>query len=100
MMQTIGRRRWLMAVLLLTLLAGGLLGYAVYDYRRFLDTPLTVPATGVEFTIVAGESIRTIADRLQEQGVLRSSLYWQGYARLEGLAHRVKAGEYLLKPDA
>lgn len=99
-MQTVGRRRWLMIGLLLVLLGGGLLGYAVYDYRRFLDTPLAVPATGVEFTVAAGESIRTIAYRLQEQGVLCSSLYWQGHARLEGLAHRVKAGEYLLKPDA
>lgn len=98
-MKTVGRRRWLTIGLLLVLLGGGLLGYAVYDYRRFLDTPLAVPATGVEFTIATGESIRTIAYRLQEQGVLRSSLYWQGYARLEGLAHRIKAGEYLLKPD-
>lgn len=98
-MKIVGCRRRLTIVLLLTLLAGGLLGYAVYDYHRFLDTPLAVPATGAEFTIATGESIRTIAYRLQEQGVLRSSLYWQAYARLKGLTHRVKAGEYLLKPD-
>ena len=100
LIRTIGRRRWLKIGLLLTLLGGGLLGYTVYDYRSFLATPLAVPEAGLAFTIPAGESIKTIAHRLQEQGVLRSSLYWQAYARLGGLAPRIKAGEYLLQPDA
>ena len=92
-------RRWLRISLLLSLLGGGLALYAVYrDYRAFLDTPLLIPQTGVEFTLPAGESIRLTAHRLQEQGILRSSLYLQVYARLGGLAHRLKAGEYLLKP--
>lgn len=92
-------RRWLIVGLLVTLLGSGLVLYAVYrDYRTFLDTPLLIPQAGVEFTIPAGESIRLIAHRLQEQGILRSSLYLQVYARMEGLAHRLKTGEYLFKP--
>ena len=63
-MRTIGRRRWLKIGLLLTLLGGGLLGYTVYDYRRFLATPLAVPEAGVEFTIATGESIKTIAHQI------------------------------------
>ena len=36
MMKTIGRRRRLTVILPLTLLDGGLPGYAIYDYRQFL----------------------------------------------------------------
>ena len=99
-MRKLRRRRWLSVGLLVALLGGGGLIYALYDYRTFLNTPLTVPEAGLEFTIPAGESIKTTARRLQEQGVLRSALYWLIYTRLQGLAPRIKAGEYLLKPDA
>ena len=100
MMRQLRHRRWLSIGLLVALLGGGWLIYAVYDYRTFLNTPLAVAEAGLEFTIPAGESVKTTAVRLQEQGVLRSALYWQVYARLQGLAPRIKAGEYLLKPDA
>jgi UPF0755 protein len=89
---------WVVVGLLLVLLSGGLAWYTIRDYRAFLDSPLAVPDAGVEFTIPAGQSIRDITRRLQKQGILRSALYLQAYARSEGLAYRIKAGEYLLKP--
>lgn len=76
-------------------------GFAVYlDYRIFLDTPVEVPDQGMQFTISPGASIAGIAQRLEGQGVIRSSFYLQVYARLKGLAPRIQAGEYAISPDS
>ena len=75
-----------------------LFGFALYaDYRAFLDAPLNVPESGIEFTVAPGESIRSIAQKLAKQGVVRSSLYLQLYARLSGQAARIKVGEYAIE---
>lgn len=78
-------------------LVAGLAAYV--DYRVFLDTPVKVPDQGMQFTIPPGASIAGIARRLEDRQVIRSSFYLQIYARLEGLAPRIQAGEYVIAPD-
>jgi UPF0755 protein len=92
---------------LLLLLAGGLLAlifgpalYIVYaDYRCFLDTPCWGARAVWCLEVKPGMGIADIARELQRQpGVLRSALYLETYARLNGLASRLKAGEYAMRP--
>ena len=80
-------------------------GPAIYivhtDYRHFLETPLGVPAGGQLLEVTPGMGIASLAEALQRQpGLLRSGLYLEAYARLNQLAHRLKAGEYAVAPGA
>ncbi|MCC8998232.1 MAG: endolytic transglycosylase MltG [Candidatus Contendobacter sp.] len=92
-------RRFLLALAALALIFGPAL-YIVYaDYHRFLDTPLGAPAGGLVLEIKPGMGITDLVTELRRQpGLLRSALYLQTYARLSGLASRLKAGEYAIAP--
>ena len=92
------RRRWLGFSLLVLLGLGGGLLYA--DYRTFLNTPLGPPAAGLTVELKPGAGIAALVTDLgQQPGLLRRSWYWPIYARLNGLAQRLKAGEYALTAD-
>lgn len=69
------------------------------DYRQFLETPLPVPAQGLTLDIQSGTGIGQLVRQLQQQpGLSRPAIYLEAYARLNGLASRLKAGEYALTP--
>ncbi|HPF59716.1 MAG TPA: endolytic transglycosylase MltG [Candidatus Competibacteraceae bacterium] len=90
------RLRWL----LVQVLAFGLAISLIFaDYQRFLDAPLDVPADGQVLEVKPGMGIADITRRLQQQpGLSRPALYLKAYAQLNGLALRLKAGEYALSP--
>jgi UPF0755 protein len=74
-----------------------LASYVIYrDYHLFLDTPLALPESTVDFVVPRGASLQSVAERLVEKDLLTSPFYLQIYARLQGLAPRIKAGEYRL----
>ena len=91
-------RKRVATALTVAVLLGGALLYVGWDYRSFLATPLKVPQEGWVLTVAPASSIGDIGQRLKQQGVLESPLYWQVYARFHGLAHRIKAGEYAVTP--
>ena len=64
------------------------------SYRSFLHTPLTVPDSGVDFTIASGESFSGVATELEALGVLEHPEWFKLQARLGQYAERVQAGEY------
>jgi len=74
------------------------LAVLLLDYQAFLDAPVTVAEEGRALTVEPGASIKGIARRLEQAGVVRSALYLQIHARLEGLATRLKVGEYRIEP--
>ncbi|MCB1823700.1 MAG: endolytic transglycosylase MltG [Candidatus Competibacteraceae bacterium] len=86
---------------ILAVLAAGAVLYGIHaDYRRFLDTPLGVPTSGLVLDVKPGMGIGAIARELRRRpGLSRPPLYLEAYARLGGLAHRLKTGEYALSPD-
>ncbi|MBK7982895.1 MAG: endolytic transglycosylase MltG [Candidatus Competibacteraceae bacterium] len=94
------RNRLLLSVSVVALIAGSAL-YTLYaDYRQFLDTPFRVPADGPVLAVKPGMGIGDIARELPEQPVLlRSAPYLEVYVRLNGLAARLKAGEYAITSD-
>lgn len=87
--------RWLLVSFGLVLFL--LLLYA--DYRWFLDASLELSADSQVLEVKPGMGIDDIARHLQHQsGLSRPALYLEAYARLNGLAPRLKAGEYALSP--
>ncbi len=55
--------------------------------------------TPIMFTIQRGENIRGIAERLQKEGLIRSSVAFFVIARFGGLGERIQAGEFRLNPS-
>ena len=94
-----GLRRLLLTLAALALIFGPALFIVYADYRLFLDTPLGVTADGLVLDIKPGMSISGMARELRQRpGILRSAPYLEAYARLNGLATRLKSGEYALIP--
>lgn len=93
------RRRFLLGLVVLAL-ALGLVASVVYlDYRDFLDTPCRVPGSGFTFTVKPGMGVSDVARELQQHGVMQSAYYFEAYTRLNGLASKLKAGEYAVTPE-
>lgn len=95
------RKRLLFSLAALLLVLGTVL-YALYaDYRLFLETPLQARADGLVLTVKPGMGIREIVQEVESQqpGLLRSPIYLIGYARLNGLSTKLKAGEYAVTPE-
>ncbi len=70
---------------------------AALAMAKYLESPLTVAESGVEFEIAPGTSFRAVTDRLGELGVTRHPLLLRAYARWTGQASAVQAGEYLIE---
>ena len=67
------------AVLVLILLAGG----AVFYVWNGLQ-PVQSSETPVEFTVESGMSTSSIADLLEEKGLIKNALILKGYLKLSG----------------
>lgn len=81
----------------LALILGSALSIVYADYRQFLDTPLDIPASGLVLEVKPGFGISAVVRELQRQpGLPRPAFYLEAYARLNGLATRLKSGEYAL----
>ncbi len=65
-------------------------------YQTFLSTPLQVPEEGLVLNVAPGTTLKKLSSDLAGKGVLTRAgfLYW--HARWENLAHRIRAGEYLV----
>ena len=74
----------------LTLLSAGLA-------LKELSKPLAL-AEPVKIEVIYGDSVYSIAARLQQAGVLEYPKLWVWYARLFDMAKKVKAGEYVVTP--
>jgi len=98
--QRFGWRKCLLIAFATLMLALGLALSLIYaDYRQFLDTPLKIPADGQVLEVKPGMGVGAITRALQRQpGLTGPALYLEVYARLNGLAPRLKAGEYALSP--
>ena len=88
---------WRAAIALVLLALAAVAVYAV-DAWRSLDEPMPLPESGYVFEIAPGASFARVARSLHESGYLPRELPLRLYARWQGLASQVKAGEYALKP--
>lgn len=64
------------------------------DYQRFLETPVDVSGSSSVFEVRPGMAFGQISTALVDAGIIEDATYLQLYARFNGLAGRVQAGEY------
>jgi UPF0755 protein len=90
-------RRVFYMVLLAAVLAAAAAAGALWFGLRSLDAPLHL-AAAQRFTVAPGTSFAHVAAELAAQGIIAQPRAWVLYARWQGLASAVKAGEYEVEP--
>ena len=68
------------------------------QFNRFLSQPVAAAGPEQVFVIEQGATFRTIADQLEQKGLISSPLFFRLYARWNDRASRVQAGEYRIGP--
>jgi len=90
-------RAWRFGLGVTLLLLASAAAAVVWVGVRTLDEPLRVAAP-VRFKVTPGASFSRVAAELAAQGVIASPRAWIVFARIQGLAPAVKAGEYEIQP--
>jgi len=90
-------RRALRVGLVIFILLLGAGAAAAWFGVRSLDEPLRLAAP-VRFKVAAGARFARVAAELSAQGVVANPRAWVLYARVQGLASAIKAGEYEIEP--
>ena len=75
------------------------LGVLLQLQAEAINTPLSDTPTLVPFTIAPGESLLSIAARLQEQGLISDPQLFRRFLRYNGLDLSIEAGEYNLQAN-
>jgi UPF0755 protein len=68
-------------------------------HQKKLLTPNCTSANQIDFLIAEGESINTIADHLETQGIINNAKAFRAYLIYAGLDTQIRAGEYQLVCD-
>lgn len=90
----------LLGLLFSVLLLAGLTAGLAFDARRALRAPLNI-TQHQRLELPPGSRLRDAVGRMSALGVFtqkRQALYLEAWARLSGVAARIKAGEYSLDP--
>lgn len=64
-----------------------------------LNQPVAGEARPVEFTVEPGTPARQIAEDLKQAGVIDDALLFEAFVRVNGLAGKLEAGDFVLSPD-
>lgn len=70
----------------------------VYEGQRYLLSPLEPVGSQVLFTVESGETVGSVAARLQQQGLIASSDAFLNYLIYKGMDRSLRSGEYYLSP--
>ena len=79
---------------LLLLLASFAVAWLVMDFQSFRDQALLQQDDGLVLEVRPGSSLRSLADRLHREGLIRHPVYLMALGRYLKLDNRIKAGEY------
>ncbi|MBC7263459.1 MAG: endolytic transglycosylase MltG [Chloroflexi bacterium] len=83
----------------LTSLEKTLLGLYLSFHQQEIETPVSSDATPVEFTIQPGESVTSIAERLESKGLIKDAQLFRLALRYWGVDAQIEAGDYRLRPN-
>ncbi len=90
-------RRIILIPIMVVIIAASVLGGAAWWLTRQF-APVANEGDAVPLTIPAGASVKTIAEQLDEQSLIRSPLAFRLYVWSERVSGDLQAGEYLLSP--
>lgn len=90
------RTRLLRSLLVLALLTTVLAALVAREVVQRWRAPLNLPADGLVLMVQPGDSLRSVANRLRDQGVLPHPELLVAWARYHGLDARIRRGEYRL----
>lgn len=82
---------------LLAVMAVGAAGYMAYS---FLNTPASDDGETTVFEVRPSESFKTIAQRLEDQNLIRSARMLELYGRFTKVSSKIRVGEYAIRKDA
>jgi len=86
-------------VALCLLLVSFIGGWYMLEYQAFNRMSLSSTLTEtISYTIKPGANLMSVAKGLQQQGLLAHPRYWVWDAKWEGVADKIKAGEYAISP--
>lgn len=91
------KKLYLLAVLISVVLIAGVCWWVAVDINRDLERPLALDSARA-FTVKPGASFKKISHQLAARGWLSHPWYLILEGRRLGLAGKIKAGEYELKP--
>jgi UPF0755 protein len=94
---------WLIAGMLAVALAScsgdQLLGAYLEANRDALQRPAAATPRPMQFVVQPGSTARTIAENLQNAGLIGDARLFEAYVRVNGLADKLQAGAYTLSPS-
>lgn len=64
-----------------------------------VQRPVSNDPTPRQFVVSSGESVDSIGERLEEQGLIRDAALFRVYVRLNGLDKGINAGAFTLRPN-
>ncbi|MES9925217.1 MAG: endolytic transglycosylase MltG [Candidatus Thiodiazotropha endolucinida] len=81
---------------ILIFVASILLAWGWMEYDGFVNKSLNIPEEGVNYILHPGMTVRSLAEDLQQRGMLEKPILLRFIARWQGQASKLKAGEYYL----
>ncbi|MES9825506.1 MAG: endolytic transglycosylase MltG [Candidatus Thiodiazotropha endolucinida] len=81
---------------ILIFVASILLAWGWMEYEEFVNKSLNLPEEGVNYILHPGMTVRSLAEDLQQRGMLEKPMLLRFIARWKGQASKLKAGEYYL----
>ena len=89
-------RLFLSSIVLLVIIAGA----GLYEYQRFISTPLNIAEKGNVITVKSGSNLQKVSKELTQKGLSSFHPYYlYVYGRLLEKSHLIKAGEFLILPN-
>ena len=73
-------------------------GWALMEYQRFANGPINLTQDSYYFELKPGQNLKTVAKRLERDGIIKDARYLLALAYLHGEANRIQVGEYRLIP--
>lgn len=87
--------RFLYKFIAFSILVGSLsLGYLWWDYKNYLNSPLSIEPDVITITVEQGSNLTRLLYQLKEQGIISKPRYLLWYARLFSKPNNLHVGEY------
>ncbi len=90
--------RKLLAIAIITVSFGA--GWLLMDVQQYLQTPISGLERPLRYTLAPGTGLSAMVRALHRQGVISHPGYLVWYARWQGRANHIEAGEYEFPPGS